>query len=163
MILTNTQIRDITGVSASDDSLTYWQEMALELLASELGVLSFLSHAVEFEKVRVLNPDYLSLSDFPVEVATLDIFEFPTVLRQLKRNYTNHICQGTTSVRDMGAFPLYLRDYLSQIDEGSLIGPRVVFCNSFMNIRGKNPNVHGRKERKDSTGYETRCFRKPNE
>lgn len=77
MILTNAQIKEITGVSASDDALDYWQEMALSILASELGVVSFLTHDVEFEKVRVLNPDYLSFADFPVEVSTIEIFEFP--------------------------------------------------------------------------------------
>jgi imidazolonepropionase-like amidohydrolase len=41
----------------------------------------------------------------------------------------------------MGAFSGLLRYYMSQIEDGSLPGPRVVYCNSIMNVMGGHPEI----------------------
>ncbi len=72
---------------------------------------------------------------------TLNPFSLLTTMRQMKRNYVQQIRQGVTTIRDMGALPNILRDYLKQIDKGELIGPRIVYCNSFTNICGGHPDI----------------------
>jgi len=62
-------------------------------------------------------------------------------LRQVKRHYAVSIESGVTTVRDTGAFPGALADYISNIERGSLVGPRVVHCNSMLNIMGGHPDV----------------------
>ena len=64
-----------------------------------------------------------------------------TTMNQMKRNYVQQIRQGVTTIRDMGAMPDLLHDYLDQIARGDLIGPRVVYCNSFTNIYGGHPDI----------------------
>lgn len=63
------------------------------------------------------------------------------VINQLKRNYIQQIRQGVTTIRDMGALPKTLHDNLAQIQKGELIGPRVIYCNSFTNINGGHPDL----------------------
>jgi len=62
-------------------------------------------------------------------------------MNQLKRNYIQQIKHGVTTIRDMGALPNLLHDHIKQIEKGELIGPRVVYCNSFTNIYGGHPDV----------------------
>lgn len=64
-----------------------------------------------------------------------------TMMNQLKRNYIQQIKHGVTTIRDMGAMPKLLHDYIAQIEKGKLIGPRVVYCNSFTNIYGSHPDI----------------------
>ncbi len=64
-----------------------------------------------------------------------------TTMNQLKRNYIQQIKHGVTTIRDMGALPNLLHDHIKQIEKGELIGPRVVYCNSFTNIYGGHPDV----------------------
>lgn len=71
-------------------------------------------------------------------MSSLDVMKH---LRQVQRHYTISIESGVTTVRDTGAFPGALKDYLSDIGDGSLVGPRVVRCNSMLNIRGGHPDV----------------------
>lgn len=73
--------------------------------------------------------------------STLNPFRLATTMNQMKRNYVQQIRQGVTTIRDMGAMPDILHDYLEQIDSGELIGPRVVYCNSFTNIYGSHPDI----------------------
>jgi imidazolonepropionase-like amidohydrolase len=73
--------------------------------------------------------------------ATLNPFSLSTTMHQMKRNYVQQIRQGVTTIRDMGAMPDMLHDYLKQIDRGELIGPRVVYCNAFTNIYGGHPDI----------------------
>jgi len=67
---------------------------------------------------------------------------FLTIMNQLKRNYTQQLRQGVTTIRDMGALPKILHDHLAQIQTGELIGPRVVYCNAFTNIHGGHPDFN---------------------
>jgi len=46
-----------------------------------------------------------------------------------------------TTVRDMGAMPKLLHDFITQIEKGELIGPRIVHCNSFTNIYRSHPSI----------------------
>ncbi len=62
--------------------------------------------------------------------------EFLSMFRQLRLQFTQTIASGVTTVRDMGAFPRLLHHYIRQVKRGSLTGPRVVFCNAFINVKG---------------------------
>jgi imidazolonepropionase-like amidohydrolase len=48
---------------------------------------------------------------------------------------------GVTTIRDMGAFPSALNDLTADITSGKKIGPRIVYCNKFMNIKGGHPDI----------------------
>ncbi|MBN1475032.1 MAG: amidohydrolase family protein [Syntrophaceae bacterium] len=63
------------------------------------------------------------------------------VLTQLKRNFVQQMRQGVTTIRDMGAMPKILHANIGQTKKGELIGPRVVYCNSFTNIQGGHPDL----------------------
>ncbi len=64
-----------------------------------------------------------------------------TTMNQLKRNYVQQIKHGVTTVRDMGAMPKLLHDFIAQIEKGELTGPRVVYCNSFTNVYRSHPSI----------------------
>lgn len=64
-----------------------------------------------------------------------------TTMHQLKRNYVQQIKHGVTTVRDMGAMPKVLHDFIAQIEKGELTGPRVVYCNSFTNVYRGHPSI----------------------
>jgi len=64
-----------------------------------------------------------------------------TTVNQLKRNYVQQIKHGVTTVRDMGAMPKILHDFIAQIEKGELTGPRVVYCNSFTNVYRGHPSI----------------------
>lgn len=71
-------------------------------------------------------------------ISPLDVL---TIMNQQKRNHIQQIKQGVTTIRDMGAMPKLLHDHIKQIEKGELIGPRVVYCNSFTNIYGGHPDI----------------------
>ncbi len=62
-------------------------------------------------------------------------------LLQIQRNYFQHIESGTTTIRDMGAFPESLHGYIKEIENGKMTGPRVIHCNSIFNIKGGHPDI----------------------
>lgn len=61
--------------------------------------------------------------------------------QQQKRNYASSIESGITTIRDMGAFPGLLRIMIKDIDNGFIPGPRVLYCNSMLNVRGSHPEI----------------------
>ncbi|MBU1169308.1 MAG: amidohydrolase family protein [Proteobacteria bacterium] len=61
--------------------------------------------------------------------------------RQQKMNYVNTINSGVTTIRDMGAFTGMLRWFMRDIEKGRLPGPRVVYCNSILNVKGSHPEI----------------------
>lgn len=65
-----------------------------------------------------------------------------TVMNQMTRNYIQQIKHGVTTIRDLGAMPNVLHDFIAKIEKGKLIGPRVVYCNAFTNIYGSHPDVN---------------------
>ena len=72
-------------------------------------------------------------------VMAFSSFEVPANLRQMKKNYSNTVEAGITTVRDVGSLPKELHSYMEKIASGSMIGPRILFCNSIMNISGGHP------------------------
>jgi imidazolonepropionase-like amidohydrolase len=73
--------------------------------------------------------------------STLNPLGLLTTINQMKRNYIQQLKQGVTTIRDMGAMPKVLHNHIAQIEKGELIGPRVVYCNSFTNIYGGHPDI----------------------
>jgi imidazolonepropionase-like amidohydrolase len=69
------------------------------------------------------------------------IFGLPKLIKEQRRHFPNCINGGVTTVRDLGAFPPILHGYIKDINEGKLIGPRIVYCNSIININGGHPDV----------------------
>lgn len=69
------------------------------------------------------------------------IWQIPKLLREGQRQYTLCIESGITTVRDMGAFAPILHGNIKKIEKGELVGPRVVYCNSIMNVKGSHPDV----------------------
>jgi imidazolonepropionase-like amidohydrolase len=61
--------------------------------------------------------------------------------RQQKQNFVSTIESGVTTIRDMGAFPGLLHMFIRDIEKGSLPGPRVVYCNSMLNVMGSHPEI----------------------
>jgi imidazolonepropionase-like amidohydrolase len=41
----------------------------------------------------------------------------------------------------MGAFPTLLRMFIKDIEKGNMPGPRVVYCNSMLNVMGSHPEI----------------------
>jgi len=64
-----------------------------------------------------------------------------TVMNQMTRNYIQQIKHGVTTIRDLGAMPNVLHDFIDKIEKGKLIGPRIVYCNAFTNIYGSHPDI----------------------
>ncbi|MBI5843988.1 MAG: amidohydrolase family protein [Deltaproteobacteria bacterium] len=61
--------------------------------------------------------------------------------RQLRRQYEASIASGVTTLRDVGAFPGLLHEFIREIESGALNGPRIVFCNSILNVAGGHPDI----------------------
>lgn len=61
--------------------------------------------------------------------------------RQMKQNFVSSIESGVTTIRDMGAFSGLLHHFIGQIEEGSMPGPRVTYCNSILNVMGSHPEI----------------------
>jgi len=70
-----------------------------------------------------------------------DFFELYDDLKQNRRNYTECIRAGITAVRDTGALVSELHRAIDDIAGGGLIGPRVFYCNSIINIAGSHPDI----------------------
>lgn len=61
--------------------------------------------------------------------------------RQQKQNFVSSIESGVTTIRDMGAFPGLLHMFIRDIEKGKMPGPRVVYCNSILNVMGSHPEI----------------------
>ncbi|MBN1472717.1 MAG: amidohydrolase family protein [Syntrophaceae bacterium] len=61
--------------------------------------------------------------------------------RQQKQNFISAIESGVTTIRDLGAFPGLLHMFIRDIKKGNLPGPRVVYCNSILNVMGSHPEI----------------------
>jgi imidazolonepropionase-like amidohydrolase len=64
------------------------------------------------------------------------------LISQMTRNYIQHIKHGVTTIRDIGAMPNVLHDFIAKIEKGKLIGPRIVYCNAFTNVYGSHPDIN---------------------
>lgn len=61
---------------------------------------------------------------------------------QVKMNFVNSVESGVTTVRDMGAMHGILHMMRNHIKRGSMPGPRVVYCNSILNLKGGHPEIN---------------------
>ena len=61
--------------------------------------------------------------------------------KQQKQNYISSVESGVTTLRDMGSFPGMLSHFMNGIKNDSFPGPRVIYCNSMLNIKGSHPEV----------------------
>jgi imidazolonepropionase-like amidohydrolase len=74
-------------------------------------------------------------------VFSISLRQIPAILREGLRQYTLCIESGITTVRDLGAFAPMLHSNIKKIEKGDLVGPRVVYCNAIMNLKGSHPDV----------------------
>lgn len=72
---------------------------------------------------------------------SLDTIDLSSHLRLQKRQFSIAAEYGITTYRDVGSFPLTLHSMKQDIDEGKAIGPRVIYCNSMLNIKGGHPDI----------------------
>jgi imidazolonepropionase-like amidohydrolase len=70
-----------------------------------------------------------------------DPFGVLTTIEKIKRNYSQQLAHGVTTIRDMGALPKVLKNNLEAIERGEMDGPRVVYCNAFTNVFGGHPDI----------------------
>lgn len=70
---------------------------------------------------------------------TLDLLRHSN---QVKMNYVSSIESGVTTLRDMGAMAGILHMMRNHIKRGGMPGPRVVYCNSILNIKGGHPEIN---------------------
>ncbi|MBI5528463.1 MAG: amidohydrolase family protein [Deltaproteobacteria bacterium] len=61
--------------------------------------------------------------------------------RQLINQLRACVRTGVTTVRDTGGFPRMLARFVDEISRGTLAGPRIVRCNSIVNVYGGHPDV----------------------
>lgn len=61
--------------------------------------------------------------------------------RQQKQNFVSSVESGVTTIRDMGAFPALLHMFIRDIEKSRMPGPRVVYCNSILNVMGSHPEI----------------------
>ena len=69
------------------------------------------------------------------------IWGIPKLMKEQRRHFPSCINGGVTTVRDLGSFPPILHGYINDINKGKLTGPRVVYCNSIININGGHPDI----------------------
>ena len=74
-------------------------------------------------------------------VFSMGIMDFSRHYRQQKQNFISSIESGVTTIRDMGAFPYILHAFIRDMEKGDLPGPRVVYCNSILNVMGSHPEI----------------------
>ena len=74
-------------------------------------------------------------------VFSMRMMDFSHHYHQQKQNFVSSIESGVTTIRDMGAFPVLLHMFIRDIEKGSLPGPRVVYCNSILNVMGSHPEI----------------------
>lgn len=74
-------------------------------------------------------------------VFSMSMFDLLTHSRQQKNNFVFAVESGITTMRDMGAFPTMLRMFIKDIEKGNMPGPRVLYCNSMLNVMGGHPEI----------------------
>jgi len=74
-------------------------------------------------------------------VFSMKMTDILTHARQQKQNFVSSIESGVTTLRDMGAFPGLLHMIIRDIEKGNMPGPRVLYCNSILNVLGSHPEI----------------------
>jgi imidazolonepropionase-like amidohydrolase len=76
-----------------------------------------------------------------VPVFSLNLLDGLNHIRQMRQNYVSSVESGVTTLRDMGAFSGLLHHFSHKINEGDMPGPRIVYCNSMLNVMGSHPEI----------------------
>lgn len=142
LYLTNAEVIDVVrGMTLSDQTISV-RDGIIQSVSSQPPA------AREGDMVLDLKNQYVlpGLIDAHCHItmpgaSTLSAGILLAVINQMKRNYVQQLRQGVTTIRDMGALPKILHANIDQIKKGELIGPRVVYCNSFTNINGSHPDL----------------------
>ena len=74
-MITNEEIRLITGVSDTDARINYWKNIALELFYQEIGVQTLEEHTVTLEDCKIYHPTYIRVQEFPV--SNVQLYQYP--------------------------------------------------------------------------------------
>jgi imidazolonepropionase-like amidohydrolase len=80
-----------------------------------------------------------------VTITSVFAFHFFQAWRHLKQQEANfRLCieSGVTTIRDLGAMRWALEWYIERIKDEWIPGPRVVYCNAMLNIKGGHPEVN---------------------
>jgi len=72
----------------------------------------------------------------------LKMFQEYKHLFQQERNFRLCIESGVTTIRDVGSLQYSLQWFIDRIKNGHILGPRVIFCNGILNIKGGHPEVN---------------------
>lgn len=71
--------------------------------------------------------------------SNVGIFDAGAVRAQMLRNYEDSIAWGITTARDMGSAPKILLKDREKIEQGKLIGPRIISSLGFITVAGGYP------------------------
>jgi len=87
------------------------------------------------------------LIDAHCHVTMTSVYSFNLIegwrhLRQQEANLRLCIESGVTTIRDVGAMQWILEWYIDRIKNEWIIGPRVIYANSMLNIKGGHPEVN---------------------
>jgi imidazolonepropionase-like amidohydrolase len=74
-------------------------------------------------------------------VFSMRMIDLSNHTHQQKQNFISTIESGVTTIRDMGALPGLLHMFIRNIEKGYLPGPRVLYCNSMLNVMGSHPEI----------------------
>lgn len=74
-------------------------------------------------------------------VFRMSIFDIGKHVKMQSRHLSECIKSGVTTVRDVGSFPVTLHGFVEDIDAGKRMGPRIIYCNSMLNVEGGHPDV----------------------
>lgn len=69
------EVQALCGITGNDAIIRMQIDVAEELLYNLLGVSSLESHSVTHEEVRIDNPYYLTLEEFPVDVSSVSLVD----------------------------------------------------------------------------------------
>jgi imidazolonepropionase-like amidohydrolase len=101
-------------------------------------------HAVVFDmKGRYLIPGLIDAHCHSTisPVFSMRMIDLLKHSRQQKQNFVSSVESGVTTIRDMGALPGLLHMLIRDIEKGNIPGPRVVYCNSILNVMGGHPEI----------------------
>ena len=74
-------------------------------------------------------------------VFSVDATDMFKHIEQQKLNLVQCIEHGITTIRDVGALPISLHNLVQDVKTGSINGPRILYCNSIMNVKGGHPDI----------------------
>jgi len=73
-IVSNEEIALITGTTATDQRLNFWQDIAIRMLLNEFGLKNFVRHQVLAEKYKMVDSQYIRTRSFPADYTELKLY-----------------------------------------------------------------------------------------